>query len=214
MSVRFYDITRTMFASMSVWPGDAPFELEPTGSIAEGSSVNVTRLNMGAHTGTHVDAPYHFTDEGVTMERVDLAVYWGPAQVVTVEKASGPLMPADFAGYDLGRAPRLLIRSGASAADPRVFHHDFVYPSPELADYLGAFGIVLYGTDAPSVDASDSKTLSGHHALQRNKIFILEGLDLSDVPDGVYELAAFPLKILGGDGSPVRAVLRAPKAVE
>lgn len=212
MSERLYDVTRTMFASMAVWPGDAPFELQPTGSIAEGSSVNVTRLNMGAHTGTHVDAPYHFTDEGVTMERVDLAAYWGPAQVVTVEKASGPLVPADLADYDLGLAPRLLVKSGASAADPRVFHHEFVYPSPELADHLGKLGVVLYGTDAPSMDASDSKTLEGHHALQRNNILILEGLDLSGVPDGVYELVAFPLKILGGDGSPVRAVLRATEA--
>lgn len=214
MSVRLYDITRTMFASMAVWPGDAPFELQPTGSIAEGSSVNVTRLSLSAHTGTHVDAPYHFTDEGETMERVDLAAYWGPAQVVTVTKAAGPLTPDDFAGYDLGLAPRLLVKSGASAADPRVFHHDFVYPSPELADHMGAYGIVLYGTDAPSMDASDSKTLEGHHALQRNKTLILEGLDLSDVPDGVYELAAFPLKILGGDGSPVRAVLRANESAE
>ena len=214
MNPRLYDITRTMFAGMSVWPGDAPFELEPTGSIAEGSTVNVTHLSMGAHTGTHADAPYHFTDDGATMEQVDPAVYWGPAQVVTIEKASGPLVSADFAAYDLSRAPRLLVHSAASEADPRVFLNDFVHPSPELADYLGALGIILYGTDAPSVDAADSKTLDGHHALLRNNIFILEGLDLSDVPDGVYELAAFPLKILGGDGSPVRAVLRTTGATE
>lgn len=214
MSVRLYDISRTMFASMSVWPGDAPFELQPTGSIAKGDVVNVTRLNLGAHTGTHVDAPYHFTEEGETMERVDLAVYWGPAQVVTIAKEAGALVPDDLDGYDLSLAPRLLIKSGMSTADPRVFHHNFVYPSPELADYMGSQGILLYGTDAPSVDASDSKTLPGHHALQRNKVLILEGLDLSDVPDGLYELAAFPLKILGGDGSPVRAVLRSVSAAE
>lgn len=214
MSVRFFDITRTMFAGMSVWPGDAPFELGPTGSIAEGSTVNVTHLSMGAHTGTHVDAPYHFADDGATMEQVDPAVYWGPAQVVTIERVSGALVPSDFAAYDLGRAPRLLVRSGASEADPRVFLNDFVYPGPELADHLGALGIVLYGTDAPSVDDADSKTLDGHHALLRNNIFILEGLDLTDVPDGVYELVAFPLKILGGDGSPVRAVLRMTGATE
>ncbi len=214
MSLRFYDITRTIFAGMSVWPGDAPFELEPTGSIAEGSTVNVTSLSMSAHTGTHVDAPYHFTDDGATMEQVDPAVYWGPAQVVTIENAAGPLVPADFAAYDLGRAPRLLVHSRASEADPRVFPQEFIYPSPELADYLGALGIILYGTDAPSVDDADSKTLDGHHALLRNRIFILEGLDLSNVPDGVYELAALPLKVLGGDGSPVRAVLRTTGANE
>ncbi|HRO24752.1 MAG TPA: cyclase family protein [Promineifilum sp.] len=214
MSIRFHDITRTMFAGMSVWPGDAPFELEPTAGIAEGSTVNLTRLSMSAHTGTHVDAPYHFTDDGATMEQVDPAIYWGSAQVVTVKKATGPLVPADFAGYDLGLAPRLLVHSGASAADPRIFPQEFAYPSPKLADYLGALGIILYGTDAPSVDASDSQTLDGHHALRRNNIAILEGLDLTDVPDGIYELAAIPLKILGGDGSPVRAILRTTGANE
>lgn len=214
MSRRLYDITRTMFSGMSVWPGDTPFTLEPTGVIANGDTVNVTTLTFSAHTGTHVDAPYHFTDEGLTLEQVDLDVYWGPAQVVTINKESGPLTPDDFAGHDLGLAPRLLVKSGSSAADPRVFHHNYVYPSPELADHLGQLGTVLYGADAPSMDASDSKTLEGHHALQRNGILILEGLDLGDVPDGLYELTAFPLKVLGGDGSPVRAVLRSISAAQ
>ncbi len=208
MTVRLYDITRTLFAGMAVWPGDTPYEMRPTGSLAKGDSVNVTTLTFSAHTGTHVDAPYHFTDDGLTLERVDLSAYWGPAQVVKVNKESGALTPADLSGYDLSLAPRLLVHSGASANDPRVFHHDYVFPGPELADYLGKAGIILYGADAPSMDASDSKTLPGHKALQRNGILILEGLDLSEVSDGLYELAAFPLKVLGGDGSPVRAVLR------
>jgi arylformamidase len=208
MTNRIYDISRTLFPGMAVWPGDTAYELRPTGSLAKGDTVNVTTLTFSAHTATHVDAPYHFTEDGVTLEQVDLAAYWGPAQLVSVAKAVGPLTPDDFAGYDLGRAPRLLVRSAAGAGDPRVFNADFVHPSPELADHLGGLGIVLYGADAPSMDAAGSKTLDGHHALQRNGILILEGLDLDEVPDGLYELAAFPLKILGGDGSPVRAVLR------
>lgn len=205
---RLYDISRELYNGMAVWPGDRAFELLPNGSIADGGPVNVTTIIFSAHTGTHVDAPYHFAQDGITMEQVDLSAYWGPAQVVTVSKTSGPLVPADFAGYDLGRAPRLLVHSPLSAADPAVFHHDFVYPSPELADYLGRLGVVLYGADAPSMDASDSKDLAGHHAMRRNNILILEGLMLDGVPDGLYELAAFPLKLIGGDGSPVRAVLR------
>ena len=205
---KLYDISRAMHAAMAVWPGDDAFELRRTGHIADGSPVNVSTLSLSAHTGTHVDAPYHFTEEGQTMEQVDPAVYWGLAQVVTVSRESGSLVPGDFAGYDLGRAPRLLVKSNASAADPRLFHTEFVYPGPELADYLGTLGIVLYGADGPSMDEPNSKTLPGHHALQRNHILILEGLDLTDVPDGLYELVAFPLKILGGDGSPTRAVLR------
>lgn len=206
---RLYDISRAIQAEMAVWPGDPAFELRRTGKIAEGSPVNVSALNLGAHTGTHVDAPYHFEDGAAPLDQVDLSAYWGPAQVVTVNKQAGPLTPADFAGYDLGRAPRLLIHSPNSEADPNVFPSGFVHPSPELADYLGQQGVVLYGADAPSMDPQDSKDLAGHHALQRNNILILEGLDLSGVPDGVYELVALPLKLVDGDGSPVRAVLRA-----
>lgn len=206
---KLFDISRAMRAEMAVWPGDPAFELNRTGKIADGLAVNVSSLAMSAHTGTHVDAPYHFEDDAPTLDKVDLSVYWGPAQVVTVSKQSGPLTPADFAGYDLGRAPRLLIHSPNSEADPNVFPNGFVHPSPELADYLGGLGVVLYGADAPSMDPQDSKDLAGHHALQRNNILILEGLDLSGVPDGVYELAALPLKLIDGDGSPVRAVLRA-----
>ena len=206
---RLYDISRAIHTEMAVWPGDPAFELRRVGKIADGSAVNVSALNMGAHTGTHVDAPYHFEDDAATLDGVDLSVYWGPAQVVTVRKQSGPLTPADFAGYDLGRAPRLLIHSPNSEANPNVFPSGFVHPSPELADHLGGLGVVLYGADAPSMDPQDSKDLAGHHALQRNNILILEGLDLSGVPDGIYELVALPLKLVDGDGSPVRAVLRA-----
>ncbi len=206
---KLYDISRAIHAEMAVWPGDPAFELRRTGKIADGLAVNVSSLAMGAHTGTHVDAPYHFEDDAAALHQVDLSAYWGPAQVVSVSKQSGPLTPADFASYDLGRAPRLLIHSPNSEADPNVFPSGFVHPSPELADHLGRLGVILYGADAPSMDPQDSKDLAGHHALQRNNILILEGLDLSGVPDGVYELAALPLKLIDGDGSPVRAVLRA-----
>ncbi len=208
----YYDISRMLFPGMVVWPGETEFQLEPTARLAKGDTVNVTRLTLGAHTGTHVDAPFHFTEDGRTLEKVDLAAYWGLAQVVTVSKPSGPLTPADFAGYDLQRAPRLLVHSVLSEADHGVFHKEFVYPSPELADYLGQQGIILYGADAPSMDHPDNPKLPGHHALQRNGILILEGLDLSGVPDGLYELTAYPLKIRDGDGSPVRAVLRSVDA--
>lgn len=206
---RIYDISRDLQNGMVVWPGDKEFEMLPNGGgIAAGGPVNTATIAFSSHTGTHVDAPYHFEQDAITLEKVDLSAYWGLAQVVTVSKANGPLTPADFAGYDLSRAPRLLVHSALSAADPSIFHHDFVYPSPELADTLGGLGVVLYGADAPSMDASDSKDLAGHHALRRNNILILEGLLLDGVPDGLYELTALPLKLIGGDGSPVRAALR------
>lgn len=206
--MKYIDITRTVTVGMAVWDGDTPFNLEQQLSLAKGDSVNLTTLTVSAHMGTHVDAPAHFDLNGRTMEQVPLDVYWGPAQVVTVAKTAGPLTPADFNHVDLSLAPRLLVNSHHAERDQTIFHHDFVYPSPELADYLGQRGIILYGADAPSMDAADDPTLPGHHALLRNGIYILEGLDLRQAPDGVYEFVAFPLKIAGGDGSPVRAVLR------
>lgn len=202
------DISRTLNAAIAVWPGDTPFQMQPALTIAAGAAVNLTTLTLSAHTGSHADAPYHFDAAGATLEQVGLAPYWGPAQVVTVHRAAGELTPADFAHVDLDAAPRLLVRSAASRQDPAIFPAEIVYPGPALIEVLAQHGVVLYGADAPSMDAIDSKTLPGHHALHRHGIAILEGLDLTPAPDGLYELVALPLKIAGGDGSPVRAALR------
>lgn len=163
---------------------------------------------MSAHTGSHVDAPLHYLADGVAIEQLDLTPFWGRAQVVTVSKEAGPLFPADFHHIDLAAAPRLLIHSPASQINPNLFPEQFVYPSPELAHHLKDRGVILFGNDGPSMDHQESKRLPGHKALFANGIAILEGLDLSAVPDGVYEFVALPLKIVGGDGSPVRAALR------
>jgi arylformamidase len=143
------------------------------------------------------------------MEKVSLEAFIGPATVVTVQREAGPLTPADFPGLDWSSVERLLVHSPASARPANQFFDEFVYPSPELADFMAQHGVVLFGSDAPSMDDVYSKTLPGHKALARHGIAILEGLLLAEVPDGTYELIALPLKIEGGDGSPVRAVLRA-----
>lgn len=203
-----YDITRPMHAAMPVWPGDSPFELTPQASLDNGDIVNVTRIAVSAHAGTHVDAPHHFTKGGKTMEQCDLTCYWGMAQVVTIDKIGG-LTPADFAHVDLSLAPRLILNTPVSGFDLAQFHENYAWPTVELIDMMGAAGIILFGTDSPSVDPFGSSDLACHHAIQRNNILILEGLLLDGVPDGLYEMVAMPLKIVGGDGSPVRAVLKA-----
>lgn len=202
------DISRTLWPDVATWPGDTRFSLTTMLDRGKGHSVNLTTITMSAHTGSHVDAPYHFTDEGPTIEAVDLRPFWGLTQVVTIHKQPGPLFPQDFSDYDLSEAPRLLVHTPASSFDPALFPHNILYPSPALADYLGRLEIILYGTDAPSMDKTDDPHLPGHNALLRNNIAILEGLDLSHAPDGLYELVALPLKIQNGDGSPVRAALR------
>jgi arylformamidase len=202
------DISQRLGPGMTVWPGDTAYKMERVLSLNQGEAVNWTTLIMSAHTGSHVDAPSHFAEDGQTIAELDLEPYWGAAQVVTTVKIAGPLEPKDFEGYDLGRARRLLVRSATGNNLPGQFPEKFVYPSPAFAKYLGSLGICLYGSDGPSMDDVNSKSLDGHHALWRHNIAILEWLDLSEVPDGIYELVAMPLKIAGGDGSPVRAVLR------
>ncbi|MBI1877378.1 MAG: cyclase family protein [Chloroflexi bacterium] len=203
-----YDITRIITSLLAVWPGDTSFSAQAITAIKDGASINLTTLIMSSHMGTHVDAPYHFLDDDLTMEKVSLEAYVGPATVVTVQREAGPLMPLDFPGLAWDKVERLLVHSVASAKPADQFPTEFVYPSPELAEVMAAHGVVLFGSDAPSMDDMHSKTLPGHKALRRHRIAILEGLLLTGVPDGTYELIALPLKIAGGDGSPVRAILR------
>ena len=202
------DISRPLTGETAVWPQSQPFTHTTVLSLQAGDAVNFSNLLMNAHTGTHVDAPFHFSDAGQTIEQLDLRPFWGTAQLVTIHKAVGPLTPADFAAYDLSLASRLLVHSPLSNLPNHQFPIDCHHPSPELANFLAQHGIILYGTDSPSMDALDSKSLPGHHALHHHHIAILEGLALAGVPDGLYELSALPLHIVGGDGSPVRAILK------
>jgi arylformamidase len=205
------DISKKISKNTAVWPGDTPVHIETTMSIKEGELVNLTRLRFSAHTASHADAPYHIVDHKKTIDEVDLLPYWGPAQVVTVDKEEGPLLPEDFNNFDLSLAPRLLVRTSAGQIPYNQFPEKIPYPSPKLSNYLRDLGIILYGTDTPSMDAINSGDLPGHHAMIKNEIAILEGLDLHLAKDGLYELSALPLKIVGGDGSPVRAALRSLK---
>jgi arylformamidase len=207
--MKIYDVTRTLNPGLAVWPGDTPFSAQILLNMREGASINLTTLTLSSHTGTHADAPYHFTQDGITIDRVSLDPYIGPATVVTVQREEGPLVPADFPGLDWSQVRRLLVHSTASDKPASEFPTQFVYPSPEFAAFMAGYDITLFGSDAPSMDHVDSKTLPGHNALRQHGIAILEGLLLAGVPDGVYELIALPLKIGGGDGSPVRAILRA-----
>jgi arylformamidase len=206
--MKIYDVTRTVNPDLAVWPGDTPFSAEVIMDMSEGASVNLTTLTLSSHTGTHADAPYHFSDDDLTIEKVPLAAYIGPATIATVQREAGPLTPADFLDLDWSSIERLLIHSIASTTPAAEFPTRFVYPSAELADFMVEHGVVLFGSDAPSMDDMNSKSLPGHNALRRHGIAILEGLLLTDVPDGDYELIALPLKIEGVDGSPVRAILR------
>lgn len=204
-----YDVTRTISPDIAVWPGDTPYTSKLVMQIAEGSSVNVTTITLSAHTGTHTDAPYHFTSDGRRVGEAALEPYVGPARVISVDKTGG-LLPADLDGHDLSGVERLLFHTPASDVPDEAWPDAIAHMTPEMASFLAGKGVVLVGLDSPSMDDLDSKDLPAHNAMREHGIAILEGLTLKGVPDGDYELIALPLKLADSDASPVRAVLRAP----
>lgn len=204
---RLHDITWPVRSGIPVWPGDAPCGIEWTMLRSAGESVNVAELRMSAHTGTHADGPYHVDSEGIRIGAAPLAAYLGPATLV--DAPGRPMLDREFIESVLARGAveRLLVRTGCWT-DPDRFPESFPAFTPEAATRLAAAGVRLVGTDAPSVDPFDSKTLDAHHALGQGGVAILENLKLDDVPEGEYELIALPLRLEEADASPVRAVLR------
>ena len=215
--MKIYDISRTLSPDLPPWPGDMAFRYQVNGRIAEGSSVNVGSINLSLHSGTHADAKWHFDDTGWKIDEAKLETYVGPAVVVdlTGKYAGAPeggrwpqVQRADLeqATDDLRSTGRLLLKTGVWR-DPKVFPD----PIPTLAvgvpAWLQSLGVKLLGLDVPSVDEIDAKQLVNHHAIGAAGISIVESLELSAVAAGRYNFLALPLKIAGGDGSPVRAIL-------
>ncbi len=200
-----HDISAALSPRLAVWPGDVPVSREVRMRLADGDFADLSTLHATLHAGTHADAPGHILPGGPTMEALDLEPYIGPCQVVQVVLPPGArILPEHLPGPP--EAARVLFRTD-SYPDPERFTEAFNALSPELITLLAAHGVVLVGLDTPSVDPFDSQALESHHALFRAGMRCLEGLVLKDVAPGRYTLCALPLKLEGGDGSPVRAVL-------
>ena len=215
---KVWDISEPIDESSAVFPGDTPFSREWVMRMSDGMSCNVSTVRMTAHLGTHADAPFHYHDEGVGISDVDLAVYMGPCSVVSVDWMPGEapetrVVDPDTlrrAGVDEGNhVERLLLHTIPDRKHDRTrFDPSFVALGTEAAELCVAVGACLIGIDTPSMDPASAVELRAHDVLRRAEVALLENLDLTDVPDGRYELIALPLRIVGGDGSPVRAVLR------
>ncbi len=197
-----YDISPLITADLKVFPGDTPPSREVLLDMARGDPLTLSTWRSTVHVGAHADAPSHYGRDGRTIEQQPLELYCGPCRVIHVD--GGPVTPEMMPDVD---TERLLIATG-SYPDPTNWTDDFAALSPELVDHLGRHGVRLVGVDTPSVDPADSKDLPAHHRFLANDIAIIEGLVLADVPAGVYELIALPLKLAGFDASPVRAILR------
>ena len=203
--MKIHDISPLISPRLAVWPGDVAFRRRVALSMAKGSNLDLSSVTTTLHLGAHADAPSHYAAGAQGMDAVDLTPYFGPCQVLRVPVNRGerilPLhLKADIA------APRLLFHTG-TFPDPETWNTDFASLSPELIEHLHAVGVLLVGLDTPSVDPFESKALESHQALARTGMRNLEGLVLDAVPEGLYTLAALPLKIEGADASPLRAVL-------
>lgn len=205
------DISQPLGRETAAWPGDRRLSLEWTLRRERGDSVNAAAIEVSVHVGTHADGPLHTTD-GPAVGALPLEPFIGPAVVVDARAhVSGdpPLVqPSALDDVDPGLTPRVLLRTG-TAGDPGRFPDRFAALSPALCRRMARSGCRLAGTDAPSVDPVDSKSLEAHRILVDAGIPNLENLDLSGVEPGRYTLVALPLRLVEADSSPVRAVLLA-----
>ncbi|MEH7298961.1 arylformamidase [Neobacillus drentensis] len=204
--MRIYDISRKLENGMPVWPGDTSFQYEVSWPMEESGSVNVGRLELSTHTGTHVDAPFHFDNHGKRIIELDLQLYIGSARVVDMV-GKDSIGPEDVKDINLEGVTRIIFKTLAWK-NSDLFPEKIPHIEPELAPYLAEKEIRLIGLDVPSVDPIDSKELLAHHSLNQHGIHILESLLLDEIEPGDYELIALPLPLVEGDGSPVRAILR------
>lgn len=208
------DVSIVLGVGTAEWPGDTPYSCGWTATIAEGSSVNLSAFTMSPHVGTHADAPLHVRVGAPASEALPLGAFVGRAALVDVSQATGEISHdalAAFAresGLSLAGVERLLLRTGRTIADG-TFPDEWPALSAECMNVLAAGGLRLLGVDAPSVDQRDSKELAVHHALFAGGAFNLENLDLREAHVGWHELIAPPLRLVGLDAAPVRAVLRA-----
>ncbi len=212
--MKIYDVTLTLSPTLPFWPGDPPLETELLSSIEAGANANVTRLTMSVHSGTHLDAPRHFLPGGATVESLSLEILIGLAYVARIPDEVSLL---DAHVLEAAAIPpgvqRLLFKTRNSsfwAQGVREFQTDFVAIPLEGARWLLERGIRLVGVDYLSV-APFRKGLPTHRELLQAGVVILEGLDLSAVEAGFYELYCLPLKLAGADGAPARVVLLAPE---
>jgi arylformamidase len=211
--MKIWDISRTLSNDLASWPGDTPFRFELAARIGENAVVNVGAINTSVHNGSHADAQFHFEKNGPTIELAALGTYLGQATVVDLTQqfrdggqeliTTGHL---NNSSDQLRQTSRLLLKTGVWL-DNTIFPQRIPMMAPDVAEWLKARGVQLVGLDLPSVDPIDAKELRNHHALARCGIAIIESLDLRDIEAGIYNFAALPLKIAGGDAAPVRAVL-------
>jgi len=209
----FYDISVDLVGESFPFPGDPPFSRKVLMTIEESGICNVSNLEMSAHSGTHIDMPAHFIAGGNTLDAYTVDNFILPAHVVAVQDPEA-VKAADLEDLDLAPGDAVLFKTDNSTSGrcrSGVFSEDFVYISAEAAMACIEIKTGLVGIDYITIDRHGDETAPAHHSLLGAGIPVLEGINLEAVPAGHYTLICLPLKIKGGEASPVRAILMAPR---
>ena len=209
MAKKWIDISVSLHSGMVHWPDNPPVKIERLKDMNRGAVCNVSVMSLGAHTGTHMDAPLHFFKNGKSLDKLPLEATIGPARVVEI-KDREMVRPDELRAHNLRRGERILFKTRNSSRcwKTDAFVENFVYISREAAQYLVDRGIRTIGVDYLSVGGFRRDGLETHRILLGAEVWIIEGINLSKVKPGGYELVCLPLKVLGSDGAPARALLR------
>ena len=205
---RIHDISLPIVSGGMIYPGNPPVEIELQQSMAKGGSSNVSSLRFGSHTATHVDAPLHMVQGAASVDQISLDVFMGPATVLAFGDDVMSVTAAALRAANIGNAERVLLKTRNSAfIRSGTFQKDYTYLAPDGAEYLVSSGVKLVGIDYLSIEQFHSGHHRTHTTLLSSGVVILEGIDLSSVSAGQYELRCLPLSMPGLDGAPARAVL-------
>ena len=205
---KLLDVSVPLRQGLPTYPNNPPFELQPVQRIADGGTANVSRLVMGTHTGTHVDAPFHFFDEGIGVDELPLELLMGRARVVEITNRGG-IRAEDLEQAGLREDLRVLFKTSNSALwNSDTFHEDYVHIADSGARYLVEQGVKVVGVDYLSVEQFKTPGAPAHRTLLSNGVIIIEGLNLAEAEPGMYEMYCLPLPVTGGDGAPARVILK------
>jgi arylformamidase len=205
---RLLDVSVPLGPGLPAYPGNPAFELQPVKRIADGGSSNVSRVVMGTHTGTHVDAPRHFFDEGEGVDAIRMDLLIGRTRVVEISRRGG-IGEEELAAAGLREDLRVLLRTPNSALwNGEAFHQEYTHLTEAGARYLVDQGVKVVGIDYLSVEQFKKPGAPAHRALLGGGVVIIEGLNLADADPGMYEMYCLPLRIAGADGAPARVILK------
>jgi arylformamidase len=209
MQADWIDVSVPVYTGMAHWPDNPPIVVERMLDMERGDAANVSKLSLGAHSGTHMDAPLHFLRGGAGIDTMPFTATLGPARVIEIHDTVS-IKPGELAAHAIQAGERVLFKTANS---PRcwqtdAFVEDFVYIAADAAAFLAAQGVQTVGIDYLSVGGFRADGAATHQALLQAGIWVIEGLNLAQVQAGTYELVCLPIKLMNADGAPARAILR------